>query len=322
MTGLIFYLFRMTQKHRTITADAIRSLVSEDAAAQRVAAEIPEIYGALDRAIKPFFQNGRKLKGEELRQLFENCIEHFKRMAPPVDYDSAFRPPTRTRPKGEAYQARFVSAKRIENSLNGREQYQLFAFTIFASRKAVVLDYQEHPITFQYHTAERLLERSQEKASAIWRLANAVYKWSAVIILAQKHSLADLDSRMLLPLEESGILLGDYVPRSLFSGTRRTYDANGCREQKAKMENTDYTFLARTFVSVGMLRPEQIKLMNDMNTWEESHSAENLDCIRSHFWRRDMDDLRNDLEVFGDATYDSLAAIMNDPDNMTTIKGR
>lgn len=310
-------------KHRNIDAEAIRHLVREDANAARVSEEMTSIYQALDDAIKPFFITGKKLKGDDLRAMFEECCDRFIQISLPVDQDRSFRAPTRTRPKGEAYQARFVGVKRIENSPTGTEQYQLFGFSIFASRKTVILDFQEQPFAFQYHTAERLLERNSEKVNALHRLGAAVYAWSATILLARQYALKELDNRLVLPMQDNtGILLGDYIERSIYSGKRRCYEYSSCREQDRFIANLNFGFLARTFVSNGMLRDDQRLLMDQLVAWQQEFRDQNLASIRSHFWRSDMQIDRHDWSPFDDTTFDALNAIIGTDSAISTIKGR
>lgn len=310
-------------KHRNISADSIRSLVQEDTGAAAVADEITAIYDTLHEVITPTHINGRKLKGDVLSSVFEECCNRFVNMSNPIDADRSFREATRTRPKGEAYQARFVSFKRIEDSLSKHEQYQLFNFRIFASRKLVRIEYQQQPFAFQYHAAERLLERGQEKQGALRRLAESVYRASAILLAAQKYSTEKLDRRMIVPMSDgSGLLLGDYISKSVSSGKRRTYDHSSCRENGINIAGSDTTFLARTFVSNGMLRPDQLKLTQDIAKWQTDYNSENLRAARDFFWRSDMQVDTRDWTPLEENAYDALASILDNEDAATTIKGK
>jgi hypothetical protein len=310
-------------KHRNIEATAIRSLVHEDATAATVADEINAIYDTLDEVIKPAHINGRKLKGDVLRSVFDECCRRLVTMADPIDSDQSFRAATKTRPKGEAYQARFVGFKRVEDSPAKHEQYQLFNFRIFASRKLVRIDYQQQPFAFQYHTAERLLERGQEKRGALRRLAVSVYKASAMLMAAQKYSTDKLSGRMIAPMSDgAGLLLGDYINKSVSSGKRRTYDHSSCRDNGINIAGSDITFLARTFVSNGMLRPDQLKLAKAISEWQTDYNSENLRAVRDFFWRSDMQVDTRDWAPLEEKAYDALATILDNEDAAATIKGK
>jgi hypothetical protein len=316
-----FYMSNML-KHRNIDAAAIRNLVKEDAGAAKVSQNLVDIYNMLDATIKPFFITGKKLRGDDLRTMFNECCTRFLQMCTPVDEDRSFREATRTKPKGEVYQARFVSFKRIEASLNDTEQYQLFNFRIYASRKYVVLDFQEQPFAFQYHTAERLLERGTEKKDSLYQLASSVYRYAAFILAIKRFASDKLDSRLVLPLAgATGVLLGDFIDRSVYSGKRRQYNHTSCVEREQLVANFDFCFLARTFVSNGMLGDDQRELMHSIEEWRHKFDNQNIAAIRDHFWRSDMREDRVDWSGIDDETYDALEAVLGTEAVIRTITG-
>lgn len=307
-------------KHGNLEASAIRGLVAEDTLAKRVSLAMRDLYSKLDDTIKPFFIDGRKLRGTDLKVMFHDCCQQVASIAPPIDQDFTFREQTRAKPKGEAYQARFVGVKRIENVPSDVDYYQIFNFTIFASRKTVTLDFQGQPFAFQYHTAERLLERGIDREKAILRLGETLYGWSTALLEAKGYSEANFEKRMVIPMgDKSGLLLGDFVSSDIYHGMRRIYDGKGCREQGVHVGGFDFMFLARTFVGEHMLSEAQTALSRRLSDWHTAHVEEIQETNRALLWRTDMQQHTVDRQPLSDRAVDDLAEIVEDLSTMTTI---
>ncbi len=311
------------RKHRNIDRDAIANLVSENVLAGQVFEQINVFYKELDQIIAPYTVRGKKFKGEDIKVLFSKCCDHFENKMPIVDKDTKYREPTKTRPKGEAYQARYVGFKQIKSNDAGTEQYQLFNFTIFASRKTIQLTFQEQPFTFQYHTAERLLERAESKRDALRRLAEAMYTWSTAILSSKNHSCASIERKLAYPMPDgSGLLLGDFLDRDIYTGKTRTYDHSGCFERGMTVGSYNFMFLARTFVGNSLLSERQTRLAEQLLSWLEKHRSHNHDINRKLFWRSDMLEHTVDRVPLSEDAFDDLADIMDSKEIIDTIINR
>lgn len=311
------------RKHQNIDREAIANLVNENRLTLDIARQIKAFYDELDAIIAPFSVSGRKFKGDDLKDLFSGCCEHFETKMPILDRDVTYREPTKTRPKGEAYQARYVGFKQIEDANARTEQYQLFNFSIFASRKKIELAFQEQPFTFQYHTAERLLERAESKKDALRRLAEAMYIWATPILESKRHAYKSIDRKLAYPMPDgSGLLLGEFIAQNIYFGSRRLYDHNGCREQTMKVDNYDFMFLARTFVGNSLLADGQLSLAEQLLTWLGKHSEHNHEINRKLFWRGDMLEHVVDRVPLNEVAFNDLADIMDSPETIKTITHR
>lgn len=307
-------------KHQNIDREAIVDLVAENQLTTRVSQQIKAFYDELDAIIAPFSVSGRKFKGNNVKELFSRCCEIFETKMPVIDRDISYREPTRTRPKGEAYQARYVGFKQIENADARTEQYQLFNFTIFASRKKILLTFQEQPFSFQYHTAERLLERTETKKDALKRLAEAIYTWSTAILESKGHSYKSIQRKLAYPMPDgTGLLLGDFLDRNIHYGCTRFYDQMGARERGISVGNYDFMFLARTFVGNSLLSDNQLQLSNRLLSWLQKHADHNHQINRKLFWRSYMLEHVIDRVPLNEEAFSDLADIMDSPETIETL---
>jgi hypothetical protein len=277
----------------------------------------------LDDAIRPWFFNGKKLTGSNLKTIFHECCMRMMQASPIVDGVQNIHEATRVHPKGEMYQARCVGVKLADDEkwMND-ELYQLFNFRIFATRKLVVLDFQQQPFGFKYHTAERLLERGVAKNLAIDRLTEAVYFWSEVLIETRTIAARDFSNRMFLPMPDgTGALLGEYMPMNMHAGVRRTFNHIGAFDTPLISDASDFGYLTRTFVSTDMMSRRQRRLMDELLEWAVQHSEERLAAARRHFWRAHLRDDQLEWKGLPEIPLQSLMKIFESPETRSTIIG-
>lgn len=256
-------------RHRDLEVDNIRKLVGESTNVARTDDLIASFLSKVDRIVEDRFYSKRRLDGGQLSGIWKDCLETVKRDIAVIDGVFTEVPATRTRPKGEIYEMRFVSFMKMKDGpVDHRDVYQLFSFRLRLSRRSVDMDFEAHPVGFTYHAAERVLERGKDIEAAMLRTATELARSLELIACAESHAIEHCRSLFNVPFEDaSGALLGEFVAAAP-DINRSTEFRKGVVWDVEANRNHQRFFLARTFVDRYLLEPAQAYGMNLLDLWK------------------------------------------------------
>jgi hypothetical protein len=257
-------------RHRHLDAENIRTLVTESRVVENTDTLMMAFLEKVETLVNERFRSHRRLTGPQLRAIYDECMDMVAKDLVVLDGVFTEVPPTRTRPKGEVYEMRFVSFMRMQNPPPGDAiLYQLFSFRLKLSRRSVSLDFQWHPVAFSYHATERLVERSSEKAAAMRRIATELAGSLELIACADAISIKSGLPNFHTPFADaSGALLGEFVPYSP-PKTKSTAFKRSCAHDHVIGNPDQRLYIARTFVDRYQLEPVQSYAMNLLSLWRE-----------------------------------------------------
>lgn len=257
-------------RHRDLEAENIRRLVQESAGLEDVGTRIGDFLDRMDKLVNERFKAHRRLSGPQLKEIWSECQSMVARDVVVIDGVVTEVPPTRTRPKGEVYEMRFVSFMKMQNPPPPlTDIYQMFSFRLRMSRRHVWLDFQGHPVGFSYHATERVLERTTANVEAMKKVATELSRSLELIEACKTHALSKTEGRLHIPFEDaSGALLGEFVPHSRHFLRKSAFNkwSTADSEHAGKEERF---FVARTFVDRYLLEPVQAYGLNLLSLWRE-----------------------------------------------------
>lgn len=301
-------------RHHSLTATGIRKLVSEASAMNTTDAVLSSTITRIEKLVSGRFEKGKKLDSPRLRNLAKSCDDIFHEHIRPIRVWSRHVEPTRAHPKADAYEACYVGVKRQTAKIKDyRDLYQLFSFRIYANRKLVVVSLESLPYAFEYHAAERLMERAENVETAFWQIASDVAEWSPLIRGAEYFATRVNRNDFSIPIMgKTGMLIGGYTPRisspsdrSLIINATGVHIVSRVREECSQKQ----MFVGETFISRFLMRPNQAYAMKLMTDWRETHEENYAEVIPELLWQQRMLAPRVALS---DETKRGLATILDD----------
>jgi hypothetical protein len=257
-------------RHRHLDAANIRTLVNESRMVENTDALMTALLEKVESIVHARFKSHRRLTGPQLRAIYDESIALVEKDLVVLDGVFTEVPATRTRPKGEVYEMRFVSFMRMQNPPPGDAiLYQLFSFRLKLSRRSVFLDFQWQPVAFSYHATERLVERSSEKEAALKRIATELAGSLELIACADAIASKNDVAIFHMPFSDAtGALLGEFVPYTP-PKTKSTAFNRACAHDHQLGQPDQRLYIARTFVDRYQLEPVQSYAMNLLSLWKE-----------------------------------------------------
>lgn len=302
-------------RHQHLEIGRIQALVAEHRRVETTDAALKALSAAVEAKIYPRFSAGRKLTKEAIVGLLENCDAAIRAAFDPIAERSVHLPPTKARPKSDIWSRSYVGVKRMETRVAGYDTlYQPFVFRVVASRKTVSVTVRNLQVAFQYHAAERLLERSRTADHAFRAIAADLADWSRFLMLAERVSIRECAGDFGIPSAEgSGMYLGEFHKTSAPYGKTVFFDSRGRDEWKISYEQGDpRLYVVRTFVDRFHLRPTQLYAMNRISAWRELYATEFGEANDEVLFGRGLSNSDCRTKFEGDCRIE-LDAIMADP---------
>lgn len=275
------------RRHQSLEIAGIRKLVSESRGMETTDEVLTSTMSAMEKLVESRFSKGKKLDGGRLQNLLHSCNDIFTDRIRPIRMHTNSIPPTRTHPKSEAYELCYVGVKRQSKPVPGFDTlYQLFSFRLYATRKSVSLSLESLPYAFQYHAAERLMERAENVDTAFWQIASDLTEWSSFIRRAGYFSKTVNNGELALPvMGTAGMLIGQFAP-CVFSPSDRLVVSDGTRLLTGvpSLASPRQMFVGVTFINRFIMRPNQAYAMNLLTEWRERFSETYTPSIADTVW--------------------------------------
>jgi hypothetical protein len=185
--------------------------------------------------------------------------------------------------------------------------YQLCSMRVYATRKNLRVDFIAHPAAFQYHAAERLMERAIGVDDALDCLGRSLTEWLPFIYHAEGGLMTD--GACCAPVRENaGMMVGEFTDQVIGSAIRYDFGRHTRRTPTApKFFALDRTFMARTFLGRTQLRPAQAHAMKLLSNWRADFGDACQSDSESILWPWSLDD---DFES-GSEGFESAAAALD-----------
>lgn len=297
-------------RHRNLTAPAIRSLVSESTFVDKSSDCFGQLLRDFGDIIAPRFRSGRKLGRNDLDNMFDKTVEVIEKKAASVEKVFEKKPATRVHPNGESYAIRSLVAMKNDTRVTENDLYRLMSFRTFGTRKKVQIVLADLPIMFTYHAAERLHEFGGGTEAALKEIAESLSLFTPLIYLFGETNHPNLDTNFAVPLlSGNGMLLGNFVIADGARVTSIVYNREGYGTTTPIALQYNVNFVARTFVDKYRMRPHQAYAMERLMNWNEAYPEEWQKLKNVIIWP----DLYCDGNyTFGGPAADALQAIYND----------
>lgn len=261
------------------------------------------------------FPKGRRLDGEDLKALFASIDSLVTEGMVAVAARRDERPPTRARPKSEAYEAMYVVAAWEESQASMRNMaFRLHSLRIFGTRKKVVLSARPLPLLFSRHAAARFYDRATRPEDAAATLGSYVYEWSLVPALAEDSLLAAGGARLALPGPSGGLLLGAFDQTAAVpQGLSVTFDQYGRRMEEIPASPFEPgLYCVNTYVSGTVLRPEQKDYRRCLGMWRRACGPSYEAALRERTWPGR--ELGEDGPAMDEVVEDALGTLVQHPE--------
>ncbi|NTF17830.1 hypothetical protein G6L37_05405 [Agrobacterium rubi] len=252
-------------RYRNLEAEKIRSLArATDGLPDRNA-----MFGDMIRLISlgaaTQFSVRPRLTRKMLDQLFATCDKVVRGAFKPLHHVKERKLVTTSR------QASYSMLLQVPPTTGFDDMYQLVSLRLFGTTKAFRVYVTSHPVAFQHHAAERLMERTMGVEDALDTLGKDLSKWMPFTGMAEVHFSGSSD--FCVPVgNRAGMMMGEFTPLLRSFTHRYKFDQHGCAESSLQTEGR--VFVARTFVSATQLRPEQTFSMNLLADWYSAHEQD------------------------------------------------
>jgi len=277
------------KRHQCLVASEIRKLADESRRIDPTDEVLTRTMLSMERLVSERFSKGKRLDGGRLRSLLARIDDIFREQVRPIRFHSERVEPTRVHPKGDAYEVCYVGVKRRADSVPGFDTlYQLFSFRLYATRKKVVLALESLPYAFQYHAAERLMERAENVDSAFWQIACDLAEWVPLIKRGEYFATRHNGGEFHVPvMGTAGMLIGEFAPRVPSTSDRVTImDGEGTSQGSRPRREGDQKgmYVGTTFINRFIMRPNQAYAMNLVSCWRDRFADELPPVVDDILW--------------------------------------
>lgn len=303
------------RRHQGLEIAGIRKLVSESRGMETTDEVLTSTMAAMEKLVEERFSKGKKLDGGRLKNLLKSCDDIFHDRIRPIRAHVNSVAPTRVHPKADAHEVCYVGVKRQSKPVPGFDTlYQLFSFRLYATRKSVSMSLQSLPYAFQYHAAERLMERAENVDTAFWQIAADLAEWSSFIRRAEYFAKNVNGGALSIPvMGTAGMLIGQFAPL-VASPSDRLVFADGTRLLIGVPSRADEAqrqmFVGVTFINRFIMRPNQAYAMSLLTDWRARFSDTYTPSIADSVWDRRVLTSQSPLCEESKA---SLSTILDDP---------
>jgi hypothetical protein len=295
-------------------ADGIRTLVENAQQVSSTQAVINDVCARIMGEVSEAYSRGRRIAPDALRRLFEILDDVVMNSLQIVDCRLRETKATPTHPKGACLDVSYVGVRKKLECEGFDDLYELFTLRVVLKSKIVTMHLHPHPIAFQYHAAERLVERVDGQSMPFELIAAELAEWSLALWEVFRVTDGAHDLRLSLPcLDGKGMLAGQFVDLPASPIVRRTINKIG-RFGNAAGEAGDRhsIFVAKTFVGSATLRPDQIAAMNQLARWRLLNKTEYKNARESSLFDVVFPDEGYDVPGLGDGARDALRKILDD----------
>lgn len=302
-------------RHRSLMGAGIRCVASNAHHVSCAQEVIDDVWKTLIGEVDRHYSRGRRIAPNTMRSLYESFDEIVMNNLQIVDCRMRETKATATRPKGASFDVSYVGVRKKKECDGRQDIYELFTLRIVLKSKVVKLHLHPHPIAFQYHAAERLVERVDGETLPFEMIAAELADWSLALWEVFRTSKNYDQILLSLPcMEGKGMLAGRFekLPMSPISGT--TNNRSGCFSHSANFgDDKVAVFVIKTFVGSDNLRPEQVSALNRLARWRLLNKSEYMAARDASLWDVDFYDDGYVVPEMGSRPRADLVAILNDP---------
>jgi hypothetical protein len=295
-------------------ADGIRALVENAQQVSSTQAVINDVCARIMGEVSEAYSRGRRMPPDALRGLFETLDDVVMNSLQIVDCRLRETPATAIHPKGAAIDVSYVGVRKKLECEGFDDLFELFTLRVVLKSKIVTMHLHPHPIAFQYHAAERLVERVDGQSMPFEMIAAELAEWSLALWEVWRVSEGQPDLRLSLPcLNGEGMLAGQYVDLPASPIVRRTINKIGRFGNAAGRVGDRHTiFVAKTFVGSATLRPDQIAAMNKLARWRLLNKTAYKSAREESLFDVLFPDEGYDVPGLGEVPRDALRKILGD----------
>lgn len=277
-------------RHSELDVEKIRDLVKSSEGLPGRATSVFQLFVDISDIVTDHFVQNKRLPDGVLEQILAACDETVKKFKP-ISCRQDHRPATKARPKGDRFELCYsllIQPRRVEGF---DDFYQLCSMRIYATRKNLRLDFITHPAAFQYHAAERFMERAVDIDDALQSLGRTLIEWLPYIYGAESGLMTD--GGCCLPVGDNvGMMIGEFTEHASSTAIRYDFGKNTgpLPTKMPKPIGPDRTFMARTFVARTQLRPAQAHAMKLLSDWHANSDEACKSDSRIILWPWSMAD--------------------------------
>ncbi len=293
-------------RHDSLDVEKIRNLVKSNEGFSRRHDLLAGAVGLIKVTARSHFSSGGGLTSKALGAFFRVCDGVIRNDAfRPLQYSFDRKMVTTAR------QARYSMLVPMSAAEGFDDLYQLVSVHLWGTKKSLRLDVILHPMAFQYHAAERLMERTNGVDDALDLLGANLSKWMPFAALAD--TALPTEGGFCLPVgDNTGMMIGEFTDKLRSYALRLKVDKQGVDERHLRIDRR--FFVARTFVSRHQLRPAQAYAMNLLTEWAGKHECERHEIESRLLWPWSFGSEESaDIEYSGDTAFDELDHIMKNP---------
>lgn len=292
-----------------------KKLRRETRNARNTEAELARVIEGVHGLVEGYFANNRRIKGGDLRGMFEDIDASVRDGMTAVRYRFDERPATRARPKSEAYEAMYVLVNNQESDTETRDRvFRLHAMRIFGSRKKVEIDVRPLPASFSRHSAERLHERGGNVDDSIQALGNHLVEWMLLPVLAS-DVMSDFNiGRFCVPGPSSGLMMGFIdTTAAVPAGVRYSFNARVAMQESIFPDPLEpYLYSANTYVGEADATAYQMDLRRCFEVWRDAAGDAYRECLDDLVWP--VREIRPAVSTgLSDALIAALETLVSDP---------
>ena len=157
-------------------------------------------------------------------------------------------------------------------SSNRETVYQLHSMRVLLTGDRVETECLPLPLMFRLHAVARLLERNDAATAVIRQVGMDLVGWAAMLRLAEKTSIEELNGMMYLPaFGEGGLLCGHFKPDyALAEGLITTLSVDGVVESVISRDPLEtFLFDASTYYGEAIRNDARDNVRRELSRWRE-----------------------------------------------------
>lgn len=303
-------------RHRSLMADGIRTVASNARQVSCAQDVIKGLWKDLMAEVDRHYGRGRRITPTTMRSLYESFDEIVMNNLQIVDCRLRETAASATKPKGSSIDVSYVGVMKRAPYEGYQDLYELFTLRVIMKSKVVKLHLQPHPITFEYHAAERLVERVDGQTLPFEMIAAELADWSLAlweIFRLMEDRIGHLP--LSLPcMEGKGMLCGRFVELPVTPAYRTVNNRTGRFSSSAGWEGQLLpVFVIKTFVGQDKLRSEQVSALNRVARWRLLNKAEYMAARDASLWDVAPADEGYVVPEMNPKARADLVAILEDP---------
>lgn len=161
-------------------------------------------------------------------------------------------------------------------SSNRETIYQLHSLRVLLTGDRVETECLPLPFSYRLHAAARLMERGHVEKAVLRQVGLDLTGWAAMLRLAEKTSLEELEGMMVLPAYgKGGLLIGHFIPDyPLAEGSLTKISASGALDATVPRDPLEASlFEVSTFYGDDFITPSRQKVRSAISDWRQRHQV-------------------------------------------------